>query len=65
MERRTKNLQRQFVMFHFIEADRSTKRRRRSLQVNTVHKCSRYDTMFTQYMKSSFPKRDERQIKKK
>ncbi len=57
MERRTKNLQRQFVMLHFIEADRSTKRRRRSLQVNTVHKCSRYDTMFTQYMKSYFPKR--------
>ncbi len=49
-ERRTKNLQRQFAALHFIEANRSTKRCRRSLQVNAVYKCSQYDTMFTQFM---------------
>ncbi len=41
-ERRTKNLQRQFAVLHFIEADQSTKCRRRSLQINAVYKCSVY-----------------------
>ncbi len=42
-ERRTKNRQRQFAVSHFIEAERSTKDRRRSLHVNAAYKCSQYD----------------------